>query len=223
MPDPVPTRAPFGSRRLMEWMATHDARLRGLLEVAEPDGGDPVEELDASMRAHLQFMAEGMQETARAELRDGLEGFAEGLQDWFDLQEDERAAHLERARAAIALEQHLRFGVTPGDDPSLDAAMERRARLGAWGRLFLIGLEDHLGVAADGASDAALAWIGAHQAELSRLTVSFDHRSRSALPPDADAETRDCVARTAGIRAYVRHVAEALEATLPGGAAADGA
>ena len=212
MADPAPTHAPLGARRLMEWMAAHDERLRGLLVIAEPDGADPAEELDASMRVHLQFLAEGMRETAHGDLREALEGFPEGLQDWFDLQDDEMAAHLERARGAIALEQHLQFGVSPGDDPSLDASLERRTRMGAWGRLFLIGMEDHLGVAADGMSDEALAWMAANQARLSRLTVTFDNRVRAALPPDADAETRDSVTRTAGVRAYVRHMAEALGA-----------
>ena len=52
----------------------------------------------------------------------------------------------------------------PGADPSLDAALHRRLRIGAWIRIFLVGLERWLGPAEDGLSDEALGAMGARDA-----------------------------------------------------------
>ncbi len=211
MTDPAASGEPFDTGRLMRWMATHDDRLRDLVEL-DPDDEDISS--DHSMRAHLQFLAEAMEESAQGSLRDALDGFAEGLQEWFTLNEDVYADHLELARGAIALEQHLQFHTLPGTDPSLDLALDRRTRMNAWVRFFLIGLEGHLGPAADGLSDDTLRWMQEHQRDLTRLAVTFDNRAKSALPQGIDAQTRDHVGRAAMIRAYVRHLATGLEATL---------
>ncbi len=80
--------------------------------------------------------------------------------------------------------------------------------------MFLIGFEDYVGAPVDGSADATLAWMTSHAVQLSRLAVTFDNRAKASLPPDADPDTRDSVGRTAFVRAYVRHLAEALDATL---------
>lgn len=216
---PAASPEPFDTGRLMRWMAGHEDRLRDLVELG-PDDDDITS--DHSVRAHLQFLAEAMAESAEGALRDEMEGFPEGLQEWFTMNEDVYADHLELARGAIALEQHLQFHTTPGSDPSLDRALERRTRLNAWVRFFLIGLEGHLGPARDGLSDDTLRWMQEHQRDLTRLAITFDQRAKSGLPPGADADLRDHVGQAAVVRAYVRHLATGLQATLgpPTGSAA---
>ena len=83
-------------------------------------GGDP------NIRAHLRFVATALHATLAPPLGDALEGFADELPEWFDESLPLFDAHLETGVGAIALEEHLQFGTSPGSDPSLDAGLERR-------------------------------------------------------------------------------------------------
>ncbi len=199
------------------WMAAHGGRLRALVD--DEAGTAPVRwpADDGAIRANLVFVAEALTATATPSGRAALAGFAEGLDAWFDQEGDELAAQLARAEGAIALEQHLQFGTTPGHDPSLDAGLERRMRLGAWVRLFALGLEAHLGPSADGVADALLAWIGARQRELARLVVSLDRRAKADAGPGATTETLDELGQFAVVRAHMRQLTEAVAAVLPPG------
>jgi hypothetical protein len=206
----------------LHWMAGHGDRLQAL--VAEQGDGRPVRlpADDGAVRANLIFAAEAITATAGEAGRRALAGFAEGLDAWFDQEAEELAAHLERAEGAIALEQHLQFGTTPGRDPSLDAGLERRTRLSGWVRLFVLGLEAHLGPAADGVADDVLAWIHARQRELARLVVTLDRHAKAGMGAGAPADALDELGQHAVVRAHVRQLVEALGASLPPGAASGG-
>jgi len=159
-----------------------------------------------------------MEETAAPALAERLEGFAEGLPGWFAENEDLYEEHLETGIGAIALEEHLQFGVLPGSDPSLDAGLERRVRIGGLIRVFLLGLELHLGPGADGLEGGAMAWMGERSRELSRLILSLDVQAKSAARASAgeavDLETQDAIGQVAVVQGYVRQLVEALEAVL---------
>lgn len=198
----------------LAWMAAHEDRLATLLQQEADDPGAVMPADDPSLRAHLRLVAEAVAAVASPELRQALDGFAEGLSAWFAQEDDEIDLHMHRARGAIALEQHLQFGTTPGRDPSLDAGLERRMRIGAWVRLFLLGLEAHLGARADGLADATLAWIGARQRDLARLVVAFDRQAKSGLPPSATPEEIDVRGQHAAVRAWFRQLVDALAANL---------
>lgn len=216
--EPVPDSAPAPPVRaadVLRWMGAHGGRLREL--VAEEGAYHPVRRPadDGCIRAHLRLLAEAMTACADAALAERLDGFAEWLDDWFDDQDEEMAAHLARAEGAIALEQHLQWNITPGSDPSLDAGLERRLRIMGWQRLYAHGLEARLGPAADGLAERTLAWIGEHQRELGRLVISMGAHARAALG-DAPASTEmlDDIGQGAAVRAHVRQLAEGLEVSL---------
>jgi hypothetical protein len=205
------------AERALAWMSLHGDRLAVLLReqaAMERPVGQPAD--DGSLRAHLVYVAEALRETSAPRLAGALGGFPEGLDAWFTQEQPRYDAHLARAEGAIALEQHLQFGTTPGHDPSLDAGAERRMRLGAWVVLFAEGLEAHLGPAADGLAAATLAWMHERQRELARLIVAMDRHVKARLEPGAgarDPAALDHLGQTAAVRAHLRHLVEALEAT----------
>ncbi|MFN8123001.1 MAG: hypothetical protein U0237_11295 [Thermoleophilia bacterium] len=206
---------PVRAADVLRWMGANGGRLREL--VAEEGEHHPVRlpADDGCIRAHLRLLAEALEAAASPGLRERLEGFAGWLDDWFDDQDEEMAAHLARAEGAIALEQHLQWNITPGSDPSLDAGLERRLRIMGWQRLFAHGLEAHLGPAADGLAEGTLAWIGDHQRELGRLVISMGAHARAALGDvQASTEMLDEIGQAAAVRAHVRQLAESLEVSL---------
>lgn len=209
--------APITAPATLAWMREHGDLLRAL--VAEETGGaDESPGGDPAIRAHLRFMAHALEATASGDLAGRLAGFADDLPAWFAANEDLYDDHLQTGIGAIALEEHLQFGVLPGSDPSLDAGLERRVRIGGWIRLLLLGLELRLGPRADGLEGATLGWMGAHQRELSRLILSLDVQAKSAARQSAgdavDLETQDAIGQVAVVQGYVRQLVEALEATL---------
>lgn len=210
--------APVTAAATLAWMRGHGDLLRAL--VAEETGGDADDAPggDPAIRAHLRFMAAALEATASGELAGRLAGFADDLPEWFAANDDLYEHHLAKGVGAIALEEHLQFGVLPGADPSLDAGLERRVRIGGWIRLFLLGLELRLGPRADGLEGATLGWMGAHQRELSRLILSLDVQAKSAARESAgdgvDLETQDAIGQVAVVQGYVRQLVEALESTL---------
>lgn len=199
------------------WMRDNGDVLRALL--AEEGGDDPEPAGDAAIRAHLRFMIAALAATAPEPLADELGAFTHELPGWLaEAGEELLDQHLAIAEGAMALEEHLQFGVSPGTDPALDAGLERRARIGGWTRIVLLGLEGHLGPAWDGLEAQTLTRLGSQHRELGRLIVALDREARAAArrasggAPDLDTE--DMVGQVAALQAHVRITLEALAASL---------
>jgi hypothetical protein len=215
----VSAAAPITPATTLAWMREHGDLLRELVTGEQSDDPDPAPAGDAAIRAHLQFLALALQATAAPGIAESLAGFSDELPEWFAGSQDLFEEHLTTGIGAIALEEHLQFGVLPGSDPSLDAGLERRVRIGGWIRIFLLGLEVHLGPAADGLDGQTLAWMGAHQRELGRLIFSLDLQAKSSARESAqtvDLETQDAIGQAAVVQGHVRLLVEALASTLAG-------
>ena len=214
------TTPPLDPAVTLAWMREHGEVLRGLLSQEQGEHPDPAPGDDAAIRSHLRFLATALHATADPAIASRLEGFADDLPEWFAGSQDLYDEHLETGIGAIALEEHLQFGVRPGSDPSLDAGLERRVRIGGLIRIFLLGLELRLGPAADGIEAETLGWMGAHQRELARLIFSLDrHAKASARGPDGamvDLGTQDAIGQAAAVQGHVRLLVEALAASLGG-------
>lgn len=203
------------------WMRDHGDLLREVVREDVAGAGDLRPGGDPNIRAHLRFVATALRATLPEPLADGMEGFAEALPAWFDESLPLFDAHLETGVGAIALEEHLQFGTLPGADPSLDAGLERRVRIGGWIRIFLLGLEQHLGPPADGLGDQVMAYMGAHQRELSRLIFSLDlqakNAARQAAGGEVDVDVQDQIGQAAAVQGHMRLMVEALaEVFAPG-------
>jgi hypothetical protein len=208
--------------KTLAWMRDHGDLLREVVreDLVEADdltpGGDP------NIRAHLRFVAIALRETLPAPVGERLEGFADALPTWFDESAPLFDAHLETGVGAIALEEHLQFGTLPGSDPSLDAGLERRVRIGGWIRIFLLGLEAHLGPPADGLGDQVLGHMGAHQRDLARLIFSLDLQAKNAAREAGgggavDLEAQDQIGQAAAVQGHMRLLVEAIaDATAHG-------
>jgi len=212
----------------LAWMRRNGDALRQLLAAeGEPGPGDDAPAGDPAIRAHLRFLAHALEATADPGHREPLAGFADALPRWFADSEDLFDEHLRVAEGAMALEAHLQWGTRPGADPSLDVAQERRIRLLGWARIFLLGLERHLGPAADGLAQAAVAWMDGRQRDLGRMVATLDAQAKASAArtagPGLGAETIDRIGQAVVVQAYTRHVAEATCAALDGEAPAPGA
>jgi hypothetical protein len=199
-------------------MQAHAELLRTLLEEEAEGEGDPGPAGDAAIRAHLRFLAAALEETAPVSLAYALSGLFEELPEWFVDARPLYEEHLARAAGAIALEEHLQFRTSPGTDPSLDASLDRRARLGAWTRLFLLAVEERLGPGADGLTEAALAWMAANQRTLMGYVMALDRRGRRTVSDRmgelADRATLDDAGLAAVVQGHLRLLADALAVTL---------
>jgi hypothetical protein len=206
----------------LAWMREHGELLRRY--VAEDGDGDDAPAGDPAIRAHLRFAAAAIEATAAPALAEALGGLADDLPEWFEEQRELYERHLDAGEGAIALEEHLQFGVRPGTDPSLDAALHRRLRIGGWVRLTLLAVELRLGPSADGLSAEALAWIGDRHRELSRLILTLDREAKARAARTAgsraaaDLAIQDEIGQAATVQANVRMMIEALAATVPSGA-----
>ncbi len=213
--------APIVPETTLAWMRVHGDLLRELVGQEQGDDPSAVPADDGAIRAHLRFAAEALEATAATDLAERLAGFDADLPGWFERNRDLFDEHVAAGAGAIALEEHLQFGVRPGSDPSLDAGLERRVRIGGWVRIFLLGLELHLGPSGDGLEGATLSWMGAHQRELARLIFSLDRQAKHAATQSAgaavDVETLDAIGQAAVVQGHVRLMIEALAATLSGG------
>ncbi|MGD9695882.1 MAG: hypothetical protein AB7V42_09510 [Thermoleophilia bacterium] len=205
--------------RTLAWMTASGDLLRDL--VAGEQAGAPGEQApadDAAIRAHLRFVARALHETGDPELAEATEGLDDDLPEWFEEQRELYERHLATGEGAIALEEHLQFGVLPGHDPSLDEGLMRRVRINGWTRLFLLALELRLGPRADGLAEEVFAWTGARQRDLSRLILALEQRAKAAVGGQAGADLaiQDEINQAAVVQGHVRQVVEALAASLPG-------
>lgn len=204
----------------LTWMRHSGTLLRELVdEESRAADGDDAPAGDPAIRAHLRFLAAALERTADPEWRDRLDGFAAGLGEWFADSADLFDEHLEIGEGAMLLEAHLQWGTRPGLDPSLDAAQERRLRLLGWVRIFLLGIETHLGPSADGFSGEALAWMDGRQRDLGRSVAILDAQAKAAAARSGeqlDTETIDRIGQAIVVQAYTRHLAEALCAVMNG-------
>ncbi len=206
----------------LAWMRDHGDLLREIVREDLAQAADLTPGGDPNIRAHLRFVATALRATLPSPPADELEGFADGLPAWFDESLPLFDAHLQTGVGAIALEEHLQFGTLPGSDPSLDAGLERRVRIGGWIRIFLLGLEAHLGPSADGLGEEALAYMGARQRELARLIFSLDLQAKNAAREAAggtvDVEVQDQIGQAAAVQGHMRLLVEGLaEALAPRG------
>lgn len=198
----------------LSWMRERGDLLREIVREDLAEATDLTPGGDPNIRAHLRFVATALRATLAPPLGDALEGFADELPAWFDESLPLFDAHLETGVGAIALEEHLQFGTSPGSDPSLDAGLERRVRIGGWIRIFLLGMEAHLGPSADGLGDQVLAHIGARQRELARLIFSLDLQAKNAAREAAgggvDVEIQDQIGQAAAVQGHMRLLVEAI-------------
>ncbi len=199
-------------------MRENGGLLRDLVSQEQGDDPDPVPAGDAAIRAHLRFATAALDATAAPDLAERIAGFGDDLPEWFEEGRPLYEEHLATGVGVIALEQHLQFGVQPGSDPSLDAGLQRRVRIGGWIRVFLLGLERHLGPSADGLEAATLTWMGSHHRELARLIFSLDRHAkasgREAAGGPVDLDTQDAIGQVAVVQGHVRLLVEALSSTL---------
>jgi hypothetical protein len=197
-------------------MSDHRERLGPVLADDEPllMGASPAG--DPAIRAELRLLAEALHAVAAPPLGDDLAGLADDLPEWFSERRDLYEHHMALAAGAMALEEHLQHGTLPGADPSLDAGLDRRLRLWAWIRLFLMAVEEHLGPSADGLSEAALAWMHERQRRLAMVILALDRRARRAAAEAAptDTATLDEIGQAVVVQAHLRLLVEALGASL---------
>lgn len=206
-------------RAALAWMRDHGAELRTLVDDEFARDADPAPSGDGAVRAHLRFAAAAVAATGPEALRPVLAGFADGLPGWFDESRELYEDHLDTGHGAIALEEHLQFGTVPGRDPSLDAGLHRRLRIGGWIRVFLHGVELYLGPPADGLAQEVLASIGERHGELSRLILTLDHEAKAAArraggAMAADLDIQDAIGQAATVQGHVRLMVEELAAAL---------
>ena len=200
-------------------MRTHGDVLREL--VADEQGDDPDHSPggDPSVRAHLRFAATALAATGRRRCARAL-----GRSPRTCPSGSRRAATSTRSTStpgdgAIALEEHLQFGTSPGHDPSLDAGLHRRLRIGGWIRVFLHRPGARLGPAADGLAPQVLDAVGARQRELSRLILALDREAKAAARRAgggwrSDLETQDEIGQAATVQGHVRVLVEAVTEAL---------
>lgn len=214
----APPEGGLDPARTLAWMREHGDLLRRF--VAEEADGDDAPAGDPAIRAHLRLAIAGLEATAAPALAARLAGLADDLPAWFDEQRELYEHHLDTGEGAIALEEHLQYGVRPGVDPSLDAGLHRRLRIGGWVRLTLLAVEVRLGPAADGLAAQALAWIGGRQRELSLLILTLDREAKAQAAQRAgagaatDLAIQDEIGQAATVQGNVRMMVEALAASL---------
>ena len=205
------------ARALLAWMGAHPQRLRELLTEEIADGADPDPMGDASIRAHLRFVAEAI----AAHAPDGeLAHFGERLPQLLDDREDLHVRELEALGEAHAFEADKQFGDVAGEDPSNRQVIDRRVRMGAWLRVFL----DALDGARSGEAVAPVVneWMAARQTELANLIFTMDRQAKEAerarggeaAISDPDAVNR--IGQAASVRAHSRFLIEALGEALAG-------
>lgn len=197
----------------LAWMSAHGPELLALVADEQRGEDDLSPGGDAAVRAHLRYAASALAATGPDGLRERLLDFAGGLPAWFEEGRPLYEDHLDAGHGAIALEEHLQFGTSPGHDPSLDAGLHRRLRIGGWIRVFLLGLELRLGPAHDGFARQVLDAMGARHRELSRLILALDREAKAAArraggERATDLDTQDEIGQAATVQGHVRVLVE---------------
>jgi hypothetical protein len=220
MPSPPTVPAPSGPgvRALLVWMRANPSRLRGLLVEEAARGEDDLTPCgDASIRAHLRFVAEALAANAAPGARACAEGFAAAAGDLL-CDSGLLAEEVERVGEAHAFEVSRQFGMDAGEDPAMRVVIERRVRLGAWLRVFLRELE-RAGVLSPDVTPSALRWMADNQVHLADTIFAMDRAAKRAEldrgGPDAIAAT-DAVNRigqAATVQAHMRFLVEAIART----------
>lgn len=138
-------------------------------------------------------------------------------------------ARAERYEAALGRhveasldEAGRQFGPGVAEDPELRPTLDRRARLAAWGEVFVGCLADHL-EEDPGLAPAAAEWMAAHQDALASAIFALDRRAKQAAiaqdGPGAvdDLEMVNRIGQATVVQGHVLFLLEALAATLPAG------
>jgi hypothetical protein len=213
--DPI-TGGPVDAAEVLGWMRRNGARLRELVSEEGEDDGDDSLAGDPAIRAHLRFAASALEATAAEPVRTDIAGLSDDLHDWFEEARPLYEEHVATGAGAIALEEHLQFGASPGSDPSLDEALGRAVRIGGWIRLFLLALEGRLGPAADGLGPEVLAAMGERRRDLSRLILQLDRAARGAAAERGvgDLDTQGQIGEAASVQGHVRLLVEEIAASL---------
>jgi hypothetical protein len=217
-PNPAdPTAVPLDAAAALAWMREHGETLRALIaEETEDEDGGPAS--DGAIRGNLRFVAAAIEATAAPGIAELTAGLDEDLPLRFVLGEDLVARHAEAGAGAIALEEHLQHGTSPGRDPSLDAGLDRRVRISGWIQLFLVQLEERLGPAGDGFAAAVSSELDRRHRDLARLIFSLDRLAkqhlRARLPGAPTTEALDEVGQAAVVQANARMLVEAIATTL---------
>ena len=208
---------PLDEAAALAWMREHGELLRRFVDEETRDEDDAPAS-DGAIRAHLRFAAAAVEATAAAPIAAALAGLDEDLPLRFALGEDLYERHVETGAGAIALEEHLQHGTSPGRDPSLDAALERRVRISGWIQLFLVQVEERLGPSGDGIAAAVTGEMDRRHRDLTRLVYSLDNRAKRTLaeriPGAPSAAVVDEIGQAATVQAHVRLLVEALATAL---------
>jgi hypothetical protein len=127
--------AVLDARAAAAWMSAHHDRREALLHEQGADAASPAG--DAAIAANRRFLAEAMAQVAGPPLAEVLARFAANLPASLPA----RADHLEDAlgrQDMLSVEEAVRqFGPSVADDPELRTTLARRARLAAWGEVFV--------------------------------------------------------------------------------------
>lgn len=214
------------ARAAADWMRAHPGRREELLREQGADGAAPAG--DAAIAANLRFLAEALADVAEPPLDEVLARFAANLPASLPA----RADHLQDAlgrQDELSVEEAVRqFGPSASDDPEFRATLARRARLAAWGEVFVACLADHLdedGPLAEVAprlEDAVAHWMAARQDALASAIFAIDKRAKQAAiargGPHAvdDPETVNSIGQAASVQGHTLFLAEALAAALSG-------
>ena len=210
------TVGPVDAAEALGWMRRNGARLRELVAEEGRDDEDAALAGDPAIRGHLRFAASALEATADEPVRGAITGLSDDLRDWFEEARPLYEEHVATGAGAIALEEHLQFGASPGADPSLDEALGRGVRIGGWIRLFLLALEGRLGPAADGLGPEVLAEMGERRRDLSRLILQLDRaaRNEAARRGVGDLDTQGRIGEAATVQGHVRLLIEEVAAGL---------
>lgn len=206
------TEIPLAARPVLVWMSGNRERLVALVtEEVGPDG-DTSPEADASIRAHLRFVAEGLGATAAPD-EPGLSTYAASVGSALDPERFANyAADLGEAHAFTAASQ---FGEDAGEDPVNREVIDRRVRINSWMRLFLDTLDEARSPAEPWAP-AVNAWMHQEQDRLANTIFAMDRRAKQAEIDRGnqsaidDADTSNLIGRAAVIQAHMRFLVEAI-------------
>jgi hypothetical protein len=219
--------AALDARTAAAWMRAHPERREALLHEQGAEAASPAG--DAAIAANLRFLAEALADAADGPLSEVLGRFAANLPASLPARADHLRDALERQDVLSVEEAVRQFGPAVPDDPEFRATLARRARLAAWGEVFVACLADHLdedgplGELAPGLEDAVAQWMAARQDALASAIFSIDKRAKQAAialdGPHAvdDPEIVNSIGQAASVQGHTLFLAEALAASLSGG------